>query len=48
MGIDSKNNLFRKLLKHMLARIERSVYNRRRRKLANEHNDIRLKLASVF
>lgn len=40
MGIDSENDLFRKLPKNILAKIERSVYNRRRRKLANDLNDI--------
>lgn len=33
MGIDSENDLFRKLPKPINTRIERSVYNRRRRKL---------------
>lgn len=48
MGIDSENDLFRKLPKSIGSKIERSVYNRRRRKLANELNHIRLKLASEF
>ncbi len=48
MGIDSENDLFRKLPKHILSKIERSVYNRRRRRLTNSLNDIRLKLASAF
>jgi hypothetical protein len=48
MGIDSENDLFRKLPKNILAKIERSVYNKRRRKLANDLNSIRLKLASAF
>mgnify|MGYP006117306185 FL=1 len=48
MGIDSENDLFRKLPKKIASKIERSVYNRRRRKLANDLNDIRLKLASAF
>ena len=48
MGIDSENDLFRKLPKHILSKIERSVYNRRRRRLTNSLNDIRLKLASSF
>ncbi len=48
MGIDSENDLFRKLPKTILTKIERSVYNRRRRKLANDLNNIRLKLASYF
>lgn len=48
MGIDSENDLFRKLPETILAKIERSVYNRRRRKLADHLNTIRLKLASHF
>ena len=48
MGIDSENDLFRKLPKTILSRIERSVYNRRRRKLTKELHEIRLKLASAF
>ena len=41
MGIDSENDLFRKLPKSMSAKIERSVYNRRRRKPAYNLNIIR-------
>lgn len=48
MGIDSENDLFRKLPKAIDKKIERSVYNRRRRKLANEVDKIRLRLASHF
>lgn len=48
MGIDSENNLFRQLPKAILSKIERSVYNRRRRRLVNHINTIRLKLASCF
>lgn len=48
MGIDSENDLFRKLPKCISSNIERSVYNRRRRKLVNHLNTIRLKLASHF
>ena len=48
MGIDSENDLFRKLPKCISLKIERSVYNKRRRRLANQLNDIRLKLASEF
>ena len=48
MGIDSKNDLFRKLPETILAKIERSVYNRRRRKLADNLNIIRLNLAFHF
>lgn len=48
MGIDSENDLFRKLSKELSSKIERSVYNRRRRKLADHLDRIRLKLASFF
>lgn len=48
MGIDSENDLFRKLPSNFTSRIERSVYNRRRRKLADHMDKIRLKLASHF
>jgi len=48
MGIDSENNLFRLLPESILSKIERSVYNRRRRKLINHIDEIRLKLASYF
>lgn len=48
MGIDSENNLFRKLPPSISSTIERSVYNRRRRRLADHIDDIRLKLASHF
>lgn len=48
MGIDSENDLFRKLPKVINSKIERSVYNKRRRKLSNDLNTIRLKLASHF
>lgn len=48
MGIDSENDLFRKLPKNISSKIERSVYNRRRRRLADNLDVIRLKLASHF
>ncbi len=48
MGIDSENDLFRKLPKSISSKIERSVYNKRRRRLSNNLNVIRLKLASYF
>jgi Transposase DDE domain len=48
MGIDSENDLFRKLPKAISTKIDRSVYNRRRRKLVNHLDNIRLKLASHF
>jgi hypothetical protein len=36
MGIDSENDLFKKLPDAIYIKIERSVYNRRRRKLVNQ------------
>ncbi len=48
MGLDSENDLFRKLPESISSKIERSVYNRRRRRLADKLNSIRLKLASIF
>lgn len=48
MGIDSENDLFRKLPKTISSKIERSVYNRRRRRLVSHLDCIRLKLASQF
>ena len=48
MGIDSENDLFRKLHLRISSKIERSVYNRRRRKLSDYIDTIRLKLASSF
>jgi hypothetical protein len=48
MGIDSENDLFRKLPESISAKIERSVFNRRRRKLADHLDKIRLKLAAHF
>ncbi|MDO6676878.1 IS982 family transposase, partial [Tenacibaculum sp. 1_MG-2023] len=40
MGIDSENNLFRQLPGTISSKIERSVYNRRRRKLINHIDNI--------
>jgi hypothetical protein len=48
MGIDSENDFFRKLPKTLSLKIERSVYNRRRRRLVDLLDDLRLKLASHF
>ena len=48
MGIDSENDLFRKLPTSISSKIERSVYNRRKRNLFEHMNVIRLKLASFF
>ncbi|QMU63258.1 MAG: IS982 family transposase [Flavobacteriaceae bacterium] len=48
MGIDSENDLFRKLPIAIYQKIERSVYNKRRRRLLDHLDSIRLKLASYF
>ncbi|MEE9378943.1 MAG: IS982 family transposase [Candidatus Lokiarchaeia archaeon] len=48
MGIDSESDLFRKLPKSISIKIERNVYNRRRRRLVNHLDIIRLKLAALF
>ena len=48
MGIDGENDLFGKLPKCISSKIERSVYNGRRRKLANGLNHIRLRLTPGF
>ena len=48
MGIDNENHLFRNLSDFFTGKIERSVYNRRRRKLAVYTDQIRLKLAETF
>jgi hypothetical protein len=48
LGIDSENDLFRKLPRTLFSKIERSVYNRRRRRLANHIDAIRLKSAFCF
>lgn len=48
MSIDSEMDLFRQLPKSILNKIERSVYNKKRRNLVNHLNEIRLKLASKF
>ncbi len=48
MSIDSENDLFRKLLFTISERIERSVYNRRRKRLVAHLDKILLKLASSF
>lgn len=41
MGIDSENHLFRNLPTSLKTKIERSVYNRRKRKLAFERIELR-------
>lgn len=48
MGIDSENDLSRKLPSTITSRIERSVYIRKRGKLADHMDKISLKLASHF
>jgi hypothetical protein len=48
MGIDSENHLFRTLPKFFTQKIERTVYNRRRRRLMNFTNQIRMKLFQTF
>lgn len=48
MGIDSENHLFRQVPETIKCKIERSVYNRRKRRLANNINDLRMKLARSF
>ncbi len=48
MGIDSENHLFRQIPNTIKSKIERSVYNRRKRRLATVMNDLRLKLAKTF
>lgn len=48
MGIDSENHLFRHIPNTLGQKIDRSVYNRRKRRLADKINDIRLKLAGSF
>lgn len=48
LGIDSESDLFRKLPESLNSRIDRSVYNRRRRKLSCHIENIRSKLSSCF
>ena len=48
LGIDSENDLFRKLPQEIFSKIERSVYNKRRRKLTQHLEQLRLKLAGHF
>lgn len=48
MGIDSESHLFRHIPDTLGQKIDRSVYNRRKRRLAGKINDIRLKLARSF
>ena len=48
MGIDSEFQLFRTLALSLLKKIERSVYNRRMRKLFYAQDQIRKKLVQYF
>jgi len=48
MGSDSENHLFRHIPNTIKCKIERSVYNRRKRRLASKINEIRMKLARSF
>lgn len=45
MGIDSENDLFRKLPSCLSSKIDRTVYNRRKRRLMPYQNVIRMKIA---
>ncbi|RXM37490.1 IS982 family transposase, partial [Chryseobacterium sp. CH21] len=46
MGIDSERDLFRKLPYHLSSRIDRSVYNRRKRNLFAYRDSLRKKIAA--
>ena len=48
MGIDSENHLFRHIPDTLGQKIDRSIYNRRKRRLASKINEIRMKLARSF
>ncbi|MFV0156689.1 IS982 family transposase, partial [Empedobacter falsenii] len=48
MGIDSENHLFRQIPQAIKCKIERSVYNRRKRRLGSKINDLRMKIARSF
>jgi hypothetical protein len=48
MGIDRENDLFPKLPPFLGNKIDRSVYNRRKRRLRPYQNAIRLKLTESF
>lgn len=45
LGIDSECDLFRKLPLDLLSKVERSVYNRRKRRLFHHRDLLRKKLA---
>lgn len=48
MGIDSERDLFRKLPTNLCSKIERSVYNRRKRKLFSHRELIRKNIANII
>ncbi len=48
LGIDSEHEFFRRISDSLSSKIERSVYNRRKRRLSFAIEQIRLKLASYF
>lgn len=48
MGIDSESHLFLHIPVTIRQKIDRSVYNRRKRRLANKIDEIRIKLARSF
>ena len=48
LGCDSENDLFRKLPPELLSKIERSVYNRRKRRLFQHIESIRCMLSNAF
>lgn len=48
MGIDSERDLFRKLPANLCSKIERSVYNRRKRKLFSHRELIRKNIANII
>ena len=48
MSIDSENHLFCHLPDTIKCKIERTVYNRRKRKLVNNINNLRMKIAKNF
>jgi hypothetical protein len=48
MGIDSESHLFRHLPFALNNKIERSIYNRRKRRLSSNLDEIRLRLAKEF
>ncbi|OPB94411.1 transposase [Elizabethkingia ursingii] len=48
MGIDSKSHLFRHIPATIRQKIDRSAYNRRKRRLANKIDEIRVQLTRSF